>query len=767
MRSQDPQHRLALPARPNRLAPTLRRPRRQGVRPIRLIGHPVATEAHFWDYWRVVMRHRFLVLSCFILALAAAAAWVFTARPAYTATVTLRIDKEEPRVLKFEEVMRSAPQDEAELQTLYSLLKSRRLARRVITTLNLTDHPDFSERDSAWFSKFQAWTLDGLALLLPRMPNARPASEIPGSPVDTPILRSFEQRLVAQPVRNARLLNLSFTSHYPDLAARVANTLAEAFVAQTLEEKTNATLYATGFLSRQLAEARSKLDATEDRLSRFLAANDIVFIDGRSDRPGERQDLTTQQLGVLSDALLKAQTERITKESLINQALSQGVEAVPVVLQSPLIAKLKEEFVAQQAEYRKLSVTFRPEYPKLQRIEENLAEIRRQTNQEMNRLVAGLEADYRAALRAERELQKVMDQQRGLTRRLGTQMAQYNVLRRDVDTNRELYASLLSRLKETQVSSSLLTSNISVADTADVPTVPSRPRKRLTLVLAAVLGLVAGLGMAFFVDYLDTNFKDPKEVQVALHVPTLGLVPSQAALEGRRHNGRGYGDTGPFALVTYAESRSIAAESFRKLQTSLSQSIAEGPPRTMLVTSLNGEDGKTSIAANLAIAFAQRGAGDILLVDADMRHPDLHTILNVSQVPGLSSLLSGDEALDRVIRSTPISKLHFLPAGQTPGRSAAELLASDRLPEILQELAGRFAHIVIDAPPLFGVSDSMIVAPKVDGVLLVLRQGRATRDAAQEAVELLRSLRAQLLGVVLNDVEGRFAGPGYAGYHSY
>jgi capsular exopolysaccharide synthesis family protein len=187
----------------------------------------------------------------------------------------------------------------------------------------------------------------------------------------------------------------------------------------------------------------------------------------------------------------------------------------------------------------------------------------------------------------------------------------------------------------------------------------------------------------------------------------------------------------------------------------------------MLVTSLNGEDGKTSIAANLAIAFAQRGAGDILLVDADMRHPDLHTILNISQVPGLSSLLSGDEALDRVIRSTPISKLHFLPAGQTQGRSAAELLASDRLPEILQELAGRFAHIVIDAPPLFGVSDSMIVAPKVDGVLLVLRQGRATRDAAQEAVELLRSLRAQLLGVVLNDVEGRFAGPGYAGYHSY
>src|SRR5581483_2424115 len=188
---------------------------------------------------------------------------------------------------------------------------------------------------------------------------------------------------------------------------------------------------------------------------------------------------------------------------------------------------------------------------------------------------------------------------------------------------------------------------------------------------------------------------------------------------------------------------------------------------TMLVTSLNGEDGKTSIASNLAIAFAQRGAGNILLVDADMRQPDLHTILNVSRAPGLSSVLSGTEAVDRGIRPRVISKLYFLPAGQTAGRSPAELLASDRLPEMLDELAGRFAHIVVDAPPLFGVSDSMIVAPKVDGVLLVLRQGRASREAAQEAIELLDSLRARVLGVVLNDVDGRFAGPGYGHYRSY
>ncbi len=762
----DARARLAIPAG-SRASLGPRSGVRRLRRPVDLIARPVPPEAHFWDYWRVLVRHRFLVLACFVLALAAAALWIFTARPAYTAMVTLRIDKEEPRVLKFEEVLRSASQDDAELQTLYSMLKSRRLARRVITSLNLAQHPEFTEPpEPDWLSQAQVWALDRLSALLPRALRTGARSEPADGPVDTPILRSFEQRLVAQPVRNARLLNVSFTSHYPDLAARVANGVAEAFVAQSLEEKADATRYATQFLSQQLGEARSKLEASEARLTQFLAANDIVFLDGRSDRPGERPDLTTQQLALLSDALLKARAERIAKESLIQQALSQSVDAVPAVLQSPLIAKLKEELVAQQAEYRKLSITFRPEYPKLQRIAENLAEIKRQVKEEMSRLVAGLEADYRAALRSERELQKAMDEQRGLTRRLGTQMARYNVLRREVDTNRELYASLLSRLKETQVSSSLLTSNISVVDAADVPTVPSRPRKRLTVALAAIVGLLAGVGMAFVVDYLDTNFKDPREVQVVLDVPTLGLVPSQAALEGRRHNGREL-DTGAFALVAYAESRSVTAESFRKLRTSLFHSVPDGPPRTMLVTSLNGEDGKTSIASNLAIAFAQRGAGNILLVDADMRQPDLHTILNVSRAPGLSSVLSGEEAVDRVIRPTVISKLYFLPAGQTSGRSPAELLASDRLPEMLDELAGRFAHIVVDAPPLFGVSDSMIVAPKVDGVLLVLRQGRASREAAQEAIELLDSLRARVLGVVLNDVDGRFAGPGYGHYRSY
>jgi capsular exopolysaccharide synthesis family protein len=276
---------------------------------------------------------------------------------------------------------------------------------------------------------------------------------------------------------------------------------------------------------------------------------------------------------------------------------------------------------------------------------------------------------------------------------------------------------------------------------------------------------VSGVGLAFLVDYLDTNLRDPREIQVTLRVPALGLVPSQAALEGRRHSEQG--DTGPFALVSYAEGRSVMAESFRKLRTSLFHSVPDGPPRTMLITSLNGEDGKTSIASNLAITFAQRGAGEVLLVDADMRQPDLHTIFNVSQAPGLSSVLSGEEAAERVIRSTLVANLAVLPAGHNPGLNPAELLASDRLSEILEELAGRFAHIVIDAPPLFGVSDSMILAPRVDGVLLVLRQGRATREAAQEAVELIRSLRARVLGVVLNDVDGRLAGPGYATYPSY
>lgn len=734
-----------------------------------LYAEPVAAEeVHFWDYWRVLVRHRWTVISCFLVTVLGATVWTFTTRPVFTATATLRIEREQPRVLKFEEVVKGDPQQDY-YQTQYKVLQSRSLANRVIGLLALDQHPEFqeAERDGAWLASAQAWAREQLVRWIPVPPPPAPqgAEDLA---LESPLTRAFASRLSVEPVRNARLVRVSFDSYYPDLAARVANTVAEAFIAQSLEQRIEATRYATQFLARQLDEAREKLEGAEEKLNRFLKANDILFV--TPDRVGERQDLVTQQLTILSDALLKARADRIAKESLVYQAFSQDVDSIPAVLQNPLVARLKEELVGLEGEYRKLGQTFKPEYPRMQRLEQNIAEVRRQLRAEINRVVEALDADYRSAIRNERELQKALDEQRELARRLGDQMVEYSLLRRDVDTSRDLYTSLLTRLKETQISSALLTSNISVVDRAEVPLSPSRPRKGLNLLLATVVGLLGGVGLAFFFEYLDTNLKDAREVETALRIPTLGLVPAEQALEGRRARRRrlaeGDGAGEVFALVAHTRMESVLAEAFRNLRTSLLYSAPDHPPKTLMVTALQPADGKTALATNLAITLAQLGNGQVLLVDADMRHPDLHQILEVPQAPGLSTFLTGQAELPAVVRPTRIANLYVVPSGRVP-LNPAELLASGRLAQALEVLGQRFAHVVFDTPPLFGVSDALVLAPRLEGVVLVLRHGRASRDAGQRAVQLLRSVRARLLGVVLNDVDLRQGGYGYYGSYGY
>jgi capsular exopolysaccharide synthesis family protein len=312
-------------------------------------------------------------------------------------------------------------------------------------------------------------------------------------------------------------------------------------------------------------------------------------------------------------------------------------------------------------------------------------------------------------------------------------------------------------LKETRISGTLLASNISVVDRAEVPVTPTHPRTVLNLLLGGLIGIFGGVVVAFLFEYLDTSIRDPREVESLLQLPTLGLVPSRAALSGHPLEHRA---NGPFALVAHDSTSSMLAEAFRGLRTSVVYATPERPPKTLLVTSLQQQDGKTSVSTNCAISLAQLGA-DVLLIDADMRHPNLHEILGVTPVPGLSDLLAGGVEVSEVIRPTKIPGLYVIPAGPVPV-NPTELLASRRLTDALAALESRFAHIVIDTPPMLGISDTLVIAPRVEGVILVLRHGRANRSSAQRAVHMLGAIRARILGVVLNHVDaGSFRGEGY------
>ena len=741
-------------------APTIIAP----VEPARAYPYVVDDAApHFWDYWRVLARHRWTVVSFFLVTVTVAMIWTFTTKPIYTGTATLRIESEEPRVLKFEEVVKDADSRQDYYQTQYKILQSRTLADRVIGLLQLDQHAEFAQPEGGLVASLEAWGKRELVRWIPVPPPPAPegAEDLV---LESPLAEAFQEHLSVEPVRNSRLVKVSFDSHYPDLAARVANTIADAFIAQQLDQKVEGTRYATQFLANQLDETRDKLREAEEHLNQFLAANDILLVS--ADKNGQPQDLLTQQLSLVSEAYLKARADRIAKGSLLAPASGPDLDSLPVVLQSRLIVQLKQDLATQEAEYKKLGQVFKPHYPRMQQLAQKIAEGRRQLQAELGRTVASLQADYQAAARTEQEMESALVRHRGLARRLSARTAEYNLLRREVDTSRDLYTALLARLRETQISSALLTSNIYVVDRAEVPNHPSKPKKALNLLLACVVGLLGGVGAAFFFEYLDTSIKDAKEVEAVLRVPTLGLVPSRRALERRARRRREFvhGDDLPFALVCHADMSSVFSEAFRNLRTSLLYSAPDHPPRTLLVTSLHPEDGKTSLVTNLAITLAQLGAGEVLLIDADMRRPSLHEILGVAQAPGLSTFLTGQAALTDVIKPTGIPHLSSIPSGRIP-LNPAELLASTRLRQALTTLEVGFAYVVFDTGPLFGISDAMVLAAQVEGVVLVLRHGRATRDAAQRAVRSLLSVRARLLGVVLNDVD--LSGQGSYGYYGY
>ncbi len=720
-------------------------------------------EVSIGEYWRVIRRRRWTVILCFLVTVVAVTVWTFTTRPVFTATATLRIEREEPRVVKFEEVVRADP-EETYYQTQYSILQSRSLANRVIAQLGLDKHPELLEEEPGltwWLDTAKRWVMDRLAALLSPPPAPQQPSEDDHLVTESPLTGAFQARLSVWPVRNTRLVQVSFDSYYPELSANVVNTLAEAFIARNLDYKSEATRYATQFLAQQMEAARAKLEESEERLNRFLKAKDIFFLGG--DSMGGGPALTTQGLADLSSKLLQARADRITKESALAQARRRDPGTLPSVLQSQVIENLKTQLVTLEGERQQLGQVFTRRFDdlRMRQLAENIREVKRRIDIETQKVVESLEADYRAAVRAEQGLQSAAGQQQRLVRQLGDQMVQYNLLRREVEGNREIFTALLGRLKETGVSGALLTSNISIVDRAEVPIGPSKPVKMRNMLVAGIIGLLGGIGLAFLREHLDTTVKDAREVEAALGVPTLALVPSWAALEGRRVRRQA-----SLALVAHRRMDSAFAEAFRALRTSLLFSGFTHPPRTLMITSVHRDDGKTSLATNLAIVLAQLNVGEVLLVDGDMRRPRLHDLFGVPQAPGLSTYLAGGASLSDVIKPTHIPNLLVIPSGDTP-INPAELMSSARVREAIDLIKEHFAHAVFDTAPLFGISDAMVLAPQVEGVALVLRRGRASREAAQRAVQALGSMRARLLGVILNDVDVRGTDAKDAGYYGY
>ena len=720
-------------------------------------------------HWRTIQKRRWTVLSILLVTLTIVSIMTFKEKAIYRADALLEIQKENANIPTVQELFQLENVSDNYLETQYKVLQSETLARRVIDQLHLERDSEFNPPRDGWI---QAKT--------------HAAAPNPNSAIDPDVqqtvLKEFKDRLSIDPVRRSRLVQISFESQDPKVAAQVVNSLAENYIQQNLESRWQAAQKASDWLSQQLESFRAKLEKSEDDLQGYAQKNGLLFLETEK---GDTENIVNERLRQLQDELTKAQAERYAKESIYRLTESGDYGALPGVVDNKLIQELTGRLSELERQKASLAPTFTDDYPKVKEIQSQIDEIARRLNEERKRAAQGIVDDYLAATRRENLVHEAFEQQQNQANVVAGRTVQYNILKREVDTNKQLYEGLLQRLKEAGVSAGMNASNIRVVDLAVPATRPVRPRPILNLGLALLLGLGCGIGIAFLQEHLDDTLKNSDDIERVLRVPALALIPSRDSLD--------YGSAGVYGLVKKVASHhngngvivplekrsgktwvridgngtqhSALSEAFRGLRTSVLLSAAGRPPRSLTFVSAEPGEGKTTVASNLSISLAQLGKR-VLLIDGDMRRPCVHKLFNIEENSGgLVTFLTGGEGWSHLVRPTGVPNLDCLICGPVPP-NPSELLSSDRMLTLMFEVMREYQFVLIDAPPLLNVTDGRILATIVDGVILVVRGGFTPQELAQQAQFHVRDVGAHLIGVVLNDVDIRRDGY-YQGHYHY
>ena len=567
---------------------------------------------------------------------------------------------------------------------------------------------------------------------------------------DSRAIRTFLAGFAAGPVGNSRLVDLTYRSANPKLAAQVLNTHADAYITQSLEYRFLTSQEATQWLGGQLEEQRRTVEESEAALYRYRQEHDAISLE-------DREDIVVQRLTELNAAFTGARTESIAKESAYRQldALVGDADAItahPAVMSNLVIQHARAEVADLHRQRAELSESLGPRHPDMVTVQSaiSLAESRLQV--EIDRVVDSVQNEFLAAEAQAQSLARELNAQKNAALAMNEMGIGYGVLVREAESNRQIYESLLQRAKETGVSAKLRSSNIRVIDYAEVPTSPVSPKKGRMLLMALLAGVMGGGVLAFFFEYLDNRIKTPEELSTHLGLSSLGLIPtvaSKALIAGE-------------SLLINNGVPGRFSEAFRTVRTNLLFSRADSK-RSFVITSTGPAEGKSVVAANLGIGLAQVHQR-VLLIDADMRRPALHTAFNLDQEPGLSNLLVGEATVQQTIRKTSVPGLWLLPAGKNPP-NPADLLCSERFTAFLNSLPEQFDWVLIDSPPVMAVTDAAIVAHAGAGIIFVVGADMTNRHAATQAVAQLETAKGSFVGGILNRVDLQKNGYYYSRYY--
>jgi polysaccharide biosynthesis transport protein len=743
----------------------------------------------------LILRRRARLIGWFTAATVVVTAVVvfMLLRPMYRAGTALLIERNAPQVLDVQEQLFSPDLLDAQhdfYKTQESVLNSQLLAAQVIRQLDLDHNPLFLE---SYLAGFPGMLIDYTRNLYYRIfPNVKSPSSENVLHVDLGIIKRYQARLKVKPELNAQIMSVSFLSPDPVLSAKIANAHAQAYIREGLKLKTDPGEEAAEFLREKLAEIEQKLRESEINLNNYRRQSGLVYLDDAdqvtADQSGHRTTVI-ERLDELSKLLANAEADRIAQEAEARLVNSEQYDALPAVVQSPLVQNLKEQLAVLQGQEASLASTYTADHPKLMKAHAQTEDVSNRLRIEIRNIATATQASYLASQTKEQNLKAEMDELKVEAMKLKDAGVEDAILAREVDTNRELYQGILSRMKEMGVAAQLRASNVSVIDPAIPPPAPAIPKKALSLLLSVVIGLFGGIGLALTYEYLDNTLKTPAEVEAILRLPNLSVIPDfltmangdvppralghkngNAITSGAKGNGTNGTVSALPALPTLGETPySAATEAFRTLCTGLILSQPDHPPRTILFSSTRKGEGKTVSILNTAIAFAQAGR-KVLVIDADLRRSHCHRTLGLENTVGLTEVLTGQaepsNVLRRVIEGQGQGAVWLMSSGSRPPNPGA-LLGSKRMRDVIEQMREQFDHVLIDSCPLVPMSDSLILSTLVDGVVLVVLASETPRNVVRDCVVHLVRAHARPLGVVLNRVDMKNSDYAYYFFRHY
>jgi|HubBroStandDraft_1064217.scaffolds.fasta_scaffold00865_4 succinoglycan biosynthesis transport protein ExoP len=714
-------------------------------------------ESALGDHLRVLMKRKWTVLTCLLTIVSVVAIASLKMSPVYEASGSIAINKPDPG-LNFNNspTFNLDYYDPTEIETEVKILQSDLLALQVVKDLGLDRRPEFGGKIPTSSS-----SLD----LAPDPLQADPSRT-------SALLANFRSNLKVTLAPNTHIVEVHFRSPDKDSAANVVNKLMEDYTENNFKSRFDSTMQASDWLSKQLVDLQMKVETSQEKLVRYQKEHEILGID-------EKQNITTAKLDELNKALTAAESERMEKESmyrLVQSGDADTIASAATVPETPgsgsqsasiLLETLRAKEADTKIQVAELSTQFGPSYPKVAQLNGQIKEIDAQILLETRKVGNKVRGQYMAALQRENMLHDALEKQKQEENKLNESAIEYSILKRDLDSYRTLYEGLMEKMKESAVSAGLKSNNFRIVDVARVPSGPVEPNIPRNIEFAFVLGLTSGVGLAFLLEGLDNTVRTTEQAQMISGLPPLGMIPMGSRTPREVSNPKRLSIASSkeaVELVTQTRPNSQMAESYRALRTSLLLTNLGAPPKVIIVTSALPQEGKSTTSISCANVLAQKGTR-VLLIDADLRRPSIHKTLGMGPRSGLSNVLTGSATLEQVITRVPsLPNVFVLPAG-TPPPNPAELLASTQMRDVLEELRGQYDFIVVDTPPTLSVTDAVVLSPRADAIVLVIRSGQTTKQALRRSRDLLMQVNAKVSGVLLNAVD--LSSPDYYYYYEY